>query len=286
MEEAFENFLSYADKKAELKTYITDKINDAMQRMFGLRYIRTGLINNILYEADLKEYEEHGLSFDLFKNPEYQYLLENGMYYTIENRKELPGFSFLDAQFYYDERQRKVYLYYVIDPNNRWGRPDLMMDMYKAINESLHASFYKDQVCELEVLGPSELVDHTECNSGNSEMLSKYTISYWKCFNGRYYFVNDSTLVLREKFRIFLTYTKRSFNDFRDGIVRINKEHDAFINPDEIPDGFEEYKELCEDIFEMHFEPFNQEEVEEFYLLNYTDYSFIDEYLVRLGRNT
>ena len=284
MEDQFENFLSYADKKEELKTYITNKINDAMQSMFGLRYIRIGLIDKVLYENDLEKVEETGLSFDLYKNPEVEQWLENGLYYTIVNRKDLPGFSFMDCQFYYDEKLRKVYLYYVLDPNNRWGRHDLVLDMYKKINETIHKDFYKDQVCEVEILGPSELVDHSECNSGNADILSKYTVSYWKLFEGgRYYFINDASLVLKEKFRIFLTYGTRSFNNFRNSIVALNNRFDAFINPEDIPEGFEAYSDLCDETFEMHFEPFDQNEVVEFHLMNYTDYSFIDEYLIRLG---
>ena len=49
----FEYFLPYEDKKKELTTYITNKINEAMQSMFGLRYVRTTLIDNVLFEGDM-----------------------------------------------------------------------------------------------------------------------------------------------------------------------------------------------------------------------------------------
>ena len=136
MEEQLEYFLEYQYKKEELKTYITNKINDAMHKLFGLRYVRTTLIDNILFEGEMYPDGESGLGFDLYRQ-EIPHFLENELTYTIVNRKDIPGFSFMDCQFYYDAVLRKVYLYYVIDPNNRWGRPDLVKDMYKAINESL-----------------------------------------------------------------------------------------------------------------------------------------------------
>lgn len=279
----FEYFLPYEDKKKELTTYITNKINEAMQSMFGLRYVRTTLIDNVLFEGDMVADGESGLGFDLYRQ-EIPNFLENELDYTIINRKDLPGFSFMDCAFYYDETNRKVYLYYVLDPNNRWGRCDYMLDMYREINKHLHKDFYRDETCELEILGPSELVDpHNECNNGVAEVLSKYTINFLKFF-GRYYFINDATLVLREKFRIFLTYQKRSFDDFRNATVAINSRYNAFKDPEDIPRGFLDYNDLYMQTFEKQLTPFDQNEVVEFYLLNYTDFSFIDEYLIRLGQ--
>lgn len=283
MEEQLEYFLEYQYKKEELKTYITNKINDAMHKLFGLRYVRTTLIDNILFDGEMYPDGESGLGFDLYRQ-EIPHFLENELTYTIVNRKDIPGFSFMDCQFYYDAVLRKVYLYYVIDPNNRWGRPDLVKDMYKAINESLHENFYKEQVCELEILGPPEVADpHNECNNGIAELLSKYTIAYWKVFGNRYYFINDSTVVLKDKFREFLTNGTRSFNDFRTKLIAINSSYNAFLTPEDIPAGFEEYNELYNETFHRYLPELPQEEVVEFYLLNYTDFSFIDKYIIRSG---
>ena len=280
--EHIDGFLSYESKREELKVYITNKINSVMRKRYKLRYIRTTISDGYQLTTDLIESEKDPYLYeiDLYKDDIEPIFLETDMQYTmIDRRYDLEGYSFAEFQMYYDENIRKVYLYYVIDPNNRWGRADLVKDMYSYINYALLHDIYHDQSCAIEILGPSENSNVDGCGVKLSETLSIHTISYTHILDNRKYFIDDPTVTINDKYKAYLNGAK-DFSGFRIGINAINAKYNFFQNPEDITTGFAEYNELYRSYFNKELPNMsNTDKIDQFYLLNYSDYSIRDKYI-------
>lgn len=232
----YENRLSYEDKKKELVTYIFDCINDTMQENFGLRYRTVTKAEAI----------------------------------ALEGNK-----SILEAQLYYNEDLRVLYLYYVMDKNCRWGRPVDCNKMYTLIDKKIKDNIFKDEAVDIEFMGVSKRFDGEihECSADITSILSAMVFTWWS-WDGLENFRNE--FIMDKRF-VMLKYrgNEDKLPEFVKQTEEINSRYSLRTHPEQFEDAFEEYKQLFYDTFGVEIECATPN-VEHMYLLNETDYSIFE----------
>lgn len=263
MPEKFTNgFLTYENKVEELKTYITHSISDTFQKHFKIRYIRIEDASSI-------------------KNTKSDFLKSKNFTITPD-KMNLPGTSVMDVQFYYDESRRKLYLYYILDPDNIWGRTDLISDMYFYINKDLYDNMPYEEWCRLEIIGPAASVGNHICRISDNTKISPTTFSYWKLFDKRYYFLEDPTISVQDMHDHFLKTGDREIAGFTGDLITINNNYNFFSDPNDIPAGFDEYKTIYMSYLDKELKAIDDSKIVKMFLFNMTDYSIIDKYANRI----
>lgn len=181
----------------------------------------------------------------------------------------------VSIQYFFDEKYRKVYLYYDIDKLTRLKRGQAYM--YKRINAKLLNNFSKQTRLRLCLVGPaSRLADRNYDNNTNYDSSRPYlrysTFSYWETAFSGWQFIEDDK-------RSFLRY----YNYLRPFINTDN----SHINPDEhmkeycmkvadinarykdqdlhkhsvISKAFKEYADLNKEYFGKELKPIKQEDI-------------------------
>ena len=232
----YEYRLSYQDKKKELVNFIFNCINDTMMDNYGIRY-RT---------------------------------------VTREQIAQLEGnVSILEAPLYYDDKFRTLYLYYVMDKNNRWGRPVDCNKMYRDINAHIKDTIFEEEAASVEFLGACKKFDGQihECCANVSNILSSLVFTYWTwdgLENKHNEFIMDKRYIVQE-------YGKNPdlLPEFNRLTEDINNRYDLKANFDDYPLAFNEYKNLFYNTFGTEIKCAN-DDVEHMFLLNETDYSIFE----------
>lgn len=232
----YENRLSYQDKKKELITFVFDCINDTMITNFGIRY------RTITKEEA----------------------------YTLTGNK-----SILEAQLYYNETLRTLYLYYVMDKNCRFGRPVDCNKMYTLIDKQIKDNIFKSEAVDIEFVGGCKRFDGEihECSANISNVLSSLVFTYWT-WDG---LENKRNEFLMDKRFIMMKYREHPENlpVFNRLTEAINNKYNLKSNFDDYEPAFNEYKLLFYNSFKTELECANPN-VEHMYLLNETDYSITE----------
>ena len=200
----------------------------------------------------------------------------------LESELGEPSKSYLNGQFYIDKKTNTLYIYYLLDPNIRWGKPDVTEDMYKTINdyilkESKH-SLLRD--LRIEFLNDEESYTEkhesgsTKCRSeATNRELYDDTISIWKNKDGEYRFIRDSSILEQDKSRVYKETGKKDFSDYRAEVKLINDNYSYRTDNDSIRTAFYTYKAVYESYFGREIDEVDENDITRFYLLNWTDYS-------------
>lgn len=178
--------------------------------------------------------------------------------------------SMLSCQFYINEDYKKVYLYYDFDQEIMFIKN--LSNIRKMINGRLYSNFYRVINYKLEILG-SEAEKSKSIYKGFAthtlDCIKKDTVSYWKCFDGLYRFIEDNQMVLNDH-NIYYDYlitdsaieTEKSFIS---SLATINNSYD-FTDNSNIPDAFDEYAELYEELYNRELTAIPDDEIITFYI--------------------
>ena len=228
----YENRLLYEDKRKELVSYIFNCINDTMMEQFNLRY-RTIQKSDVPYISG--------------------------------------NVSVLEAQLYYNEELRTLYIYYIMDKNNRWGRAKDCWKMYTAIDSRIKNHIFIDEAVNVEFLGPCKHYDGKshECSPNVTNILSSMVFTYWTwdgLDNIRNEFLTEKRLILHEYLK-----DPEKLPEFNELAEKINNKYNLQTNKDDYPLAFAEYQELFFNTFGKQIECVN-DKIDHMYLLNDTDH--------------
>ena len=229
----YEYRLSYEDKRKELVNFVFNCINDTMITNYKMKY-RT---------------------------------VDRAEIATLTG-----NVSVLEAQLYYDETFRTLYLYYVMDKNNRWGRSVDCNKMYRDIDACIKDNIFKSEAADIEFMGPCKKFDGLvhECSANIANILTSLVFTYWTwdgLENTRNEFIMDK--------RYVFDASKGDTNklmQFDIETEKINNKYHFKINPGDYALAFAEYQQLYLDTFGVNIQCANPN-VEHMYLLNETDYS-------------
>lgn len=231
--------ISYNDKKKELVNFIFNCINDTMQENFSMRY-RT-----------------------IATREEAQSLFGNA--------------SILEVQLYYVEELRTLYIYYVLDKNNRFGRVVDAPKMYIKINKCIKDRAFSEEAINVEFLGPCKQYDEDfhECSSDVCDNVNSLVFTYW-IWRGldnvyRPEFITDKRYILLD----YKANPMTDIKEFNRQAELINSRYDTKYNRNLIITAFDEYNALYQETFNKSLTPAG-DNIEHMFLLNETDYSIIE----------
>ena len=232
--------ISYVDKKKELVNFVFNCINDTMQENYKIRYR------------------------------------------TIATREEAVELnsnagSILEAQLYYVEELRTLYIYYVLDKNNRFGRVVDAPKMYAKINECIKDRAFTEEAINVEFLGPCKQFDKDfhECSSDVCDNVNSLVFTYWiwRGMENEYRpeYITDKRYILLD----YKANPMTDIKEFNKKAELINSRYDTKYNRNLIITAFDEYNALYQETFNKSLTPAG-DNIEHMFLLNETDYSIIE----------
>lgn len=172
-------------------------------------------------------------------------------------RKEMrdainPGFMY---QYYYDEKYDKIYMHYDISNIIRRRVGDKYKYLIDTINAKLKEMIrYHNLSSDVSIVSPLVASENHKLNLYDESLkyLRVFTMSYWRCFDGKYKFVEDQLVHARDVNEFLMNnkpngYSK--YKEYMDKVLDLNNKYDFESDNSKIPEAFEEYKVLYKETF-------------------------------------
>ena len=205
-----------------------------------------------IYQEDMKKVREMKEWLPFIFKDEY-YKIFHRRYYS--NRYiDIYGnhsISLSFVQFHYDLACRRVYIFYEISKEAR-----LLCDNFESLvlrlNSRMLNNMYRDFGVYPVILGPNGNGEHTS-RFAKQNIAMMYirpitinTISYWKCFDNYYRFIENDGEQDRLRYEYFLNGgTEEKIIELSREILKINNKYDYLLdNNAAIPAAFDEYNVL------------------------------------------
>lgn len=190
---------------------------------------------------------------------EVKNLFQYNIKYTEVDMYQMIPEPILPIQIYYDEQNRRVYIYYDLDPRAKKEYPDFIK-MYLKINSRIINTFYEAFTLHPYILGPANIYKDKRLSSKvycTDSFLTANTTSYWRTFDERYKFISNENIVNRDRM-VFLMNggTEAQLDEFDKQVLAINQSRDFVNNNDiDVIEGFIEYQELYKQYFGRDLQP-------------------------------
>ena len=206
-----------------------------------LDQIKRYIILKVIYELEV-----------LYRDAEF--------YFTeIENRVA-PCLSF---QMYYDKRINRLYIYYDIDDITRFNKDPL--ELCKRINKIILTDLRRKYFTVAEIIGPGNFYNDIDMSNKidiSTETIRLSTVSYWKLFNDKYYFIENGAETDLDRMNYYMSNSDdEKQEEFEKSIIEINKKYDFENNNDKIPEGFNEYNTLFKELYGRELKPVEDSEI-------------------------
>lgn len=198
-----------------------------------------------------------------------------------------PSKSYIQGQFYIDTEYNTLYLSYILDPNIIWNDAASAANIYDKLNDYIISQSRNniDSSLKIELVTHenSILEQHEAKSKCRTEELTRYlyddTAFLWTALDGQYRFVRDTTKVRHWKYKTFIEQGKSDFSDYNQEITLLNNSYDFKNDNSTLPIGFEVYKTIVKNYFDIDISIIEPSQVTRFYLLDFTDYSIKESYV-------
>lgn len=163
-------------------------------------------------------------------------------------------------QFYYNNDTNKCFIEVRLNSNFKNQYADSLLSIKTIFTEWLNGNLKHDTTVWPELLFPED-GKHEICDGSN--LLTPFTIGYWKSLSGRYEFIEDEVKILKDyndmafpKYddeynekvnQIFNTYYKTDFETFNKKIYELNVEYNIKLDPKPKKD-FKDFIDTIRDI--------------------------------------
>ena len=139
------------------------------------------------------------------------------------------------------------------------------------INRRILNNLQRDQRVVPEIIGPANFYNDTSISQKIGTSCSNIrisTVSYWKVFGDKYYFIeNGSETELDRMNHYMMGGDSSEIDDFEKSVIELNNKYDFEMNNEnDVPLGFQEYKELYEVVFGRELKPIDDSEIRRVYL--------------------
>ena len=184
--------------------------------------------------------------------------------------------SYMSVQFYYMERTKTIYIYYLLDPNHRFAGKPAAVELYEELNLAIKKILKANFGIKVEYVGPPDNAAdiHHTCNTNvSNRAITTNTIAYWKGLNDRYEFITDKTYVIRDKYRAYINNGISDYTPIKNIVDELNEEYIFPRDNRLIPSAFSQYRTVYETVLNAYISGFPDEDVVRFHLLNLTDFS-------------
>ena len=197
-----------------------------------------------------------------------------------------PSKSYIQGQFYIDTEYNTLYLSYILDPNIIWNNAASTPNIYSRLNEYIVSQSRNniDTSLRIELLTPeNSILEYHEAKSKcRTEELTRYlyddTVFLWTALDGQYRFIRDTTKFRHWKYKKYIEEGKTDFSDYTQEVTILNNFYNFKNDNSTLPIGFEPYKTLVKNYFDIDISVIEPSEVTRFYLLDFTDYSIKESY--------